>query len=127
MQCAVNGNDPNVGRLLAAIGKQAGRTGLALDPAAVRLGMGGEILFEAGAMRLDPEKERRIHRQLKEAELYASIPPADGLTFRPPVDFPPHERSVEIEVDLGMGAAAAEVLGADRSHEYITENADYRS
>jgi len=34
---------------------------------------------------------------------------------------------VEIEVDLGMGAAAAEVLGADRSHEYITENADYRS
>jgi len=127
VQCAVNGNDPNVGRLLAAIGKQAGRTGLALDPAAVRLGMGGEILFEAGAMRLDPEKERRIHHQLKEAELYASIPPADGLTFRPPVDFPPHERSVEIEVDLGMGAAAAEVLGADRSHEYITENADYRS
>jgi glutamate N-acetyltransferase/amino-acid N-acetyltransferase len=34
---------------------------------------------------------------------------------------------VEIEVDLAMGSAAAEVLGADRSHEYITENADYRS
>jgi glutamate N-acetyltransferase/amino-acid N-acetyltransferase len=127
VQCAVNGNDPNVGRLLAAVGKQAGRTGLALDPAAVRLGMGGEILFEGGAMRLDPEKERRIHQQLKAAELYASVPPADGLTFRPPVDYPPHERSVEIEVDLGMGAAAAEVLGADRSHEYVTENADYRS
>jgi len=127
VQCAVNGNDPNVGRLLAAIGKQAGRTGLALDPAAVRLRMGGEVLFEEGAMRLDPEKERRIHQQLKEAELYASVPPGDGLTFRPPIDYPPHERSVEIEVDLGMGAAAAEVLGADRSHEYITENADYRS
>jgi glutamate N-acetyltransferase/amino-acid N-acetyltransferase len=127
VQCAVNGNDPNVGRLLAAIGKQAGRTGLALDPAAVRLGMGGEILFEGGAMRLDPEKERRIHQQLRAAELYASVPAPDGLTFRPPVDYPPHERSVEIEVDLGMGAAAAEVLGADRSHEYVTENADYRS
>jgi glutamate N-acetyltransferase/amino-acid N-acetyltransferase len=34
---------------------------------------------------------------------------------------------VEIEVDLAMGGSAAEVLGADRSHEYITENADYRS
>jgi glutamate N-acetyltransferase/amino-acid N-acetyltransferase len=43
------------------------------------------------------------------------------------VDYPPHERSVEIEVDLGLGEAAAEVLGADRSHEYVTENADYRS
>jgi glutamate N-acetyltransferase/amino-acid N-acetyltransferase len=34
---------------------------------------------------------------------------------------------VEIEVDLGLGPASAEVLGADRSHEYVTENADYRS
>jgi glutamate N-acetyltransferase/amino-acid N-acetyltransferase len=127
VQCAVNGNDPNVGRLLAAIGKQAGRSGLALDPAAVRLRLGGETIFEKGAMRLDPETERRLHRHMKEAELYASVPPPDGLTFRPPIDYPPHERSVEIEIDLGLGSAAAEVLGADRSHEYVTENADYRS
>jgi glutamate N-acetyltransferase / amino-acid N-acetyltransferase len=64
---------------------------------------------------------------MKDAELYASVPPADGLTFRPPVDYPPHERSVEIEIDLGLGGGSAEVLGADRSHEYVTENADYRS
>jgi glutamate N-acetyltransferase/amino-acid N-acetyltransferase len=127
VQCAVNGNDPNVGRLLAAIGKQAGRSGLALDPAAVRLRLGGETIFEKGAMRLDPETERRLHRHMKEAELYASVPPPDGLTFRPPIDYPPHERSVEIEIDLGLGSASAEVLGADRSHEYVTENADYRS
>ena len=127
VQCAVNGNDPNVGRLIAAVGKQAGAMGLALDPAAVRFRLGGETLFEGGAMRLDPEKERRLHLHMKEAELYASVPPADGLSFRPPVDYPPHERSVEIEVDLGMGGASAEVLGADRSHEYVTENADYRS
>ncbi len=127
VQCAVNGNDPNVGRLLAAVGKQAGRTGLALDPARVRLRLGGETIFENGAMRLDPEKERRLHQHMKEAELYASVPPPDGLSFRPPIDYPPHERSVEIEIDLGLGAASAEVLGADRSHEYVTENADYRS
>jgi glutamate N-acetyltransferase/amino-acid N-acetyltransferase len=30
-------------------------------------------------------------------------------------------------VDLGLGDAAATVLGADRSHEYISENADYRT
>ena len=127
VQCAVNGNDPNVGRLLAAIGKQAGRSGLALDPAAVVLRLGGETIFERGAMRLDPETERRLHLHMKEAELYASVPPPDGLSFRPPVDYPPHERSVEIEIDLGLGGASAEVLGADRSHEYVTENADYRS
>jgi glutamate N-acetyltransferase/amino-acid N-acetyltransferase len=47
--------------------------------------------------------------------------------FRPPVDFPPHERCVEIDVDLGMGTGACQVLGADLTHEYVSENADYRS
>jgi glutamate N-acetyltransferase/amino-acid N-acetyltransferase len=126
-QCAVNGNDPNVGRLLCAIGKYTGREGVALDPAGVRISVGGERILEGGAMRLDPEKERRLVEHLRAAELYATAPAADGITFRPPIDFPPHERSVEIDVDLGAGGAAAEVVGADRSHEYITENADYRS
>jgi glutamate N-acetyltransferase/amino-acid N-acetyltransferase len=126
-QCAVNGNDPNVGRLLCAIGKHAGAAGLPLDPARVRLAMGGEPLLAGGSMQLDPERERRLVSHLRSAELYASVPPADGLTFRPPIAHPPHERCVEIDVDLGLGAGAAEVLGADRSHEYVTENADYRS
>ncbi|HET7752907.1 MAG TPA: bifunctional ornithine acetyltransferase/N-acetylglutamate synthase [Anaeromyxobacteraceae bacterium] len=126
-QCAVNGNDPNVGRLLCAIGKYTGREGIPLEPARVRMAVGGEPILEHGVMQLDAEKERRLVEHLRAAELYASSPAADGLTFRPPVDFPPHERSVEIEVDLGAGSASAEVLGADRSHEYITENADYRS
>lgn len=127
LKCAVNGNDPNVGRIVAALGKQAGATGLALDPARVRIRLGGATIFEDGAMRLDPEKERRLVAHLKGAELYASAPAADGLTFRPPVDYPPHERSVELEVDLGTGGARCEVLGADLTHEYVTENADYRS
>ena len=127
VQCAVNGNDPNVGRLIAAAGKCAGRLGIALDPGRVRLRMGGATIFEDGAMRLDAATEQALHRHMKEAELYASVPPPDGLTFRAPVDFPRHERSVEIELDLGLGDAASETLGADRSHEYITENADYRS
>ncbi len=126
-QCAVNGNDPNVGRLICATGKYLGALDVAVDPARCTFKMGGELLFERGSFRLDPKKEAALVAHLKAAELYASVPPADGLTFRPPVRFPPHERAVEIEVDLGMGAASSTVLGADRSHEYISENADYRS
>jgi glutamate N-acetyltransferase/amino-acid N-acetyltransferase len=127
VQCAVTGNDPNVGRILAAAGKAAGNRGVPLDPSRVRLRMGGETIFEGGAMRLDEATERRLHEHMKAAELYATVPAPDGLTFRPPVDYPPHERSVELHLDLGMGGGACEVLGADRTHEYVTENADYRS
>jgi glutamate N-acetyltransferase/amino-acid N-acetyltransferase len=109
------------------VGKHVGALGLPVDPARVRIRMGGELLLEGGAMRLDPGREQRLVAHLRAAELYASVPPPDGLTFKPPVDYPPHERSVELEVDLGAGGAEAEVLGADRTHEYITENADYRS
>ncbi len=127
LKAAVNGNDPNVGRLLCAVGKVAGAAGIPLDPARAVMRVGGETVLEGGAMRLDPEKERRLVAHLKAAELYQSVAPADGLTFRAPLDFPPHERRVEIEIDLGLGAGACAVLGADLSHEYVTENADYRS
>jgi glutamate N-acetyltransferase / amino-acid N-acetyltransferase len=126
LKAAVNGNDPNVGRLLCAAGKVADAAGIALDPARVVMKVGGETVLEGGAMRLDPAKEERLVRHMKQAELYASAPSADG-NFRPPVDYPPHERRVEIEIDLGLGAGACAVLGADLTHEYVTENADYRS
>ena len=127
LKCAVNGNDPNVGRLLCAVGKFVGREGIAIDPARVRIRMAGEVLLEGGVMHLDPEKEERLVAHMKGAELYASAPAADGLTFKPPRDWPAHERSVELEIDLGAGRASCEVLGADLTHEYVTENADYRS
>jgi glutamate N-acetyltransferase / amino-acid N-acetyltransferase len=127
LKAAVNGNDPNVGRLLCAVGKHAGAAGIPLDPARAVMRVGGETVLEGGAMRLDPEKERRLVAHLRGAELYASVAPADGVSFRPPVDFPPHERRVEIEIDLGLAGGACAVLGADLSHEYVTENADYRS
>jgi glutamate N-acetyltransferase/amino-acid N-acetyltransferase len=126
-QCAVAGNDPNVGRLVCAVGKYVGSLDEALDLSRARIHMGGIELLSNGVFRLDPDKERRLVAHLKSAELYASVAPADGLTFRPPIQYPPHERSVEIEIDLGAGHAEATVLGADRTHEYISENADYRS
>ncbi|HEY6100714.1 MAG TPA: bifunctional ornithine acetyltransferase/N-acetylglutamate synthase, partial [Anaeromyxobacter sp.] len=127
LKAAVNGNDPNVGRLLCAAGKHAGAGGIPIDPSRVVMKVGGEVVLEGGAMRLDPAKESRLVRHMKAAETYASVPPPDGLTFRPPIDFPPHERRVEIAIDLALGDASCAVLGADLTHEYVTENADYRS
>ena len=126
-QCAVAGNDPNVGRLVCAIGKHVGALDLGLDMSRTRLAMGDIELLSGGVFQLDPGKEQRLIQHLRGAELYASVAPADGLTFRPPVSYPPHEKSVQISVDLGLGIASALVLGADRTHEYISENADYRS
>ena len=126
-QCAVCGNDPNVGRLVMAVGKQVGATRPGLDLGRMRLTMGGHLLFSDGVFRLDPDVERHLVAHLSAAEMYTSTPPADGVTFVPPHRFPPHERAVEIGVELGLGAIGCTILGADRSHEYISENADYRS
>jgi glutamate N-acetyltransferase/amino-acid N-acetyltransferase len=125
-KCAVAGNDPNVGRLVQAVGKFVGASGMALPLDRTRMKLGGVTIVEKGEFFLDPTKEGALVAHLKAAELYASAPPQDGV-FTPPIDFPPHERCVEIDIDLGQGGAQATVLGADLTHEYVSENADYRS
>ena len=125
-KCAVAGNDPNVGRLVQAIGKYVGAAGLPLDLSKLRARIGGQEIFAEGAFRLNYEKEAALVEHLRGAELYRSQPTADGA-YAPPVDYPTHERSVEIEVELGTGAGEATVFGGDLTHEYVSENADYRS
>ena len=125
-KCAVAGNDPNVGRLVQAIGKSAGALPAPLDLTKLRLQMGGIEIFSNGVFRLDPSKETALVDHLRSAELYASAAPKDGV-FAPPIDFPRHERCVEIEADLGSGSANVTILGGDLTHEYVSENADYRS
>jgi glutamate N-acetyltransferase/amino-acid N-acetyltransferase len=125
-KCAVAGNDPNVGRLVQAVGKHVGAHAAATDLSRLRLSLGGVEIFANGSFQLDPGKEAALVAHLRGAELYASAPPKDGV-FAPPIDYPPHERCVEIEVEIGNGAATAVVLGGDLTHEYVSENADYRS
>jgi glutamate N-acetyltransferase/amino-acid N-acetyltransferase len=125
-KCAIAGNDPNVGRLIQAIGKYVGAHAPGTDLSKLRAAIGGIEIFANGVFQLDPKKETALVAHLKSAELYASAPPKDGV-FAPPIDFPPHERAVELEIDVGNGAAAGVVLGGDLTHEYVSENADYRS
>lgn len=126
LKCAIAGNDPNVGRLIQAIGKHVGIHAPDINLTNIRVTLGGEIIFENGVFRLDPSVEKRLVAHLQQAELYPSAIPADGV-FKPTVDFPAHERCVEISIDLAVGSDSATVLGADLTHEYVSENADYRS
>ena len=125
-KCAVAGNDPNVGRLVQAIGKYVGASGVKADLSKLRAKMGGVEIFANGVFQLSPEKEIALVAHMKSAELYASAPSKDGV-FAAPIDFPRHERCVELEIDVGNGVASATVLGGDLTHEYVSENADYRS
>jgi glutamate N-acetyltransferase/amino-acid N-acetyltransferase len=125
-KCAVAGNDPNVGRLIQAIGKHVGAHAAGTNISNLRATMGGTEIFAQGVFQLNPEKEAALVAHLRGAELYTSAPSPEGI-FAAPIDFPPHERCVELEIDLGNGAASATVLGGDLTHEYVSENADYRS
>jgi glutamate N-acetyltransferase / amino-acid N-acetyltransferase len=125
-KCAVAGNDPNVGRLIQAIGKLAGAQPTKNDLSKLRATMGGIEIFADGVFQLSPEKEVALTAHLRAAELYPSAPPKDGV-FSAPINYPPHERCVELAIDVGNGAASATVLGGDLTHEYVSENADYRS
>jgi glutamate N-acetyltransferase / amino-acid N-acetyltransferase len=125
-KCAVAGNDPNVGRLVQAIGKHVGAHAPDTDLSKLRAWMGGVEIFARGVFQLNPEKEAALVAHLRQAELYASAAPTNGV-FTAPIDYPPHQRCVEVEIDLGSGEESAVVLGGDLTHEYVSENADYRS
>jgi glutamate N-acetyltransferase / amino-acid N-acetyltransferase len=125
-KCAVAGNDPNVGRLVQAVGKYVGVAAPGCDLSKTRMRLGGVSIVADGQFALDPSKEAELVAHLRDAEMYESAPPVDGV-FTPPVQYPPHERSVNIEIDLGQGTSQATILGADLTHEYVSENADYRS
>lgn len=125
-KCAIAGNDPNVGRLVQAIGKHLGESTPAFDVSDMTLKLGGHEIFRDGVFQLNPSKETALVAHLEQAELYRSAPDERG-NYSPPIDFPAHERQVEIEVDFGQGPGHATVIGGDLTHEYVTENADYRS
>lgn len=116
VKSAIYGNDPNVGRILAAIGDYLGNAGKELDVSRVRLSLGDTAVFDGGQFRLDFETEKQLSDYLSSAQ------------FDPEVKgYPPHDHTVDIWAELGRGKAKTEVIGSDLSYEYVRENADYRT
>jgi glutamate N-acetyltransferase/amino-acid N-acetyltransferase len=91
-------SDPNLGRILAAVG-YAGITDL--DVAQVELYLDDVHVATRGGRH--PEyREEDGQRVMKQAE-------------------------IAVRVDLGRGDASATVWTCDLSHDYVSINADYRS
>jgi glutamate N-acetyltransferase/amino-acid N-acetyltransferase len=95
-------SDPNLGRILAAIG-YAGIDDLDVSRVRVWLGSAGEkILVSAQGGRAESYREEDGARIMQAAE-------------------------ITVHVDLGGGAANATVWTCDLSYDYVKINADYRS
>lgn len=116
VKSAIFGNDPNVGRIISAIGDFLGNHQVDLDIKPMIIKMGETEIFSHGAFMLSPVKEEQLFQYLKQAQLN---PGEKG--------YPLHENSVEIEVILGQGEKCYTVIGSDLTYEYVRENADYRS
>ena len=116
VKTAIFGNDPNVGRILMALGDFAGTIDSPFNPKQTEIRLGNETVFTEGAFRLDGEKEDNLSEYL----LDTAMEPEIG-------GYPQHQKCVEISIDLGMGKERAEVVGSDLSYGYVKENADYRS
>ncbi|MFP4483474.1 MAG: bifunctional ornithine acetyltransferase/N-acetylglutamate synthase [Spirochaetaceae bacterium] len=116
VKTAVYGNDPNVGRIIAALGDAAGNNSIVIDAGRMTVSLGAETIFRDGVFHLDRDKEARLCEYLADTGM---DPGVEG--------FPQHERVVEIAVDLRAGCEEATVLGTDLTHDYIRKNADYRT
>lgn len=95
-------SDPNLGRILAAIG-YADIPALDVDAVRVWLGSEGEeVLVAEKGGRAETYREEDGARIMKSAE-------------------------IGVRIDLGRGSVSAKVYSCDFSYEYVKINADYRS
>lgn len=97
VKTALAGEDPNWGRIVAAVGK-AGEDANR-DHLSIRF---GDILVAEKGWRAETYRE------------------ADGAAYF-------KRRELDIRVDVGVGKSSATVWTCDLTHEYISVNADYRS
>ncbi len=98
VKTAMFASDPNVGRLLMAIGK-VGINGL--DPYSVKVFVNGLAVFEKGLLHPGYSEEKG-----------SVVMQASDIT---------------VLVDLGMGGHQASIYTSDLSHDYVSINAEYRT
>ena len=116
VKTAVFGNDPNVGRIVSAVGDYTGNAGETIRADRLRVRLGEEEIFAGGCFQLDADKEDRLCAYLRSRAFES-----------PRAPWPRHDRTVDIEIILDGEAPPVEVLGSDLSYDYVRENADYRS
>lgn len=127
VKCAISGNDPNVGRIVAAIGSLIGaypQESTGLNWKDLSLSLGGVQIFEKNGFQLDPTKEEQLYEYLKHCQLYPSTVTEHDRNY------PYHSRSVELDVFFPQTTQpheVIEVIGSDLTKEYVEINADYRS
>ena len=100
VKTAMHGGDPNWGRIISSAGAAHGRAGRLPERVARAVrGHGGR--GRGGLPCLEDDRARM----------------AAGMKLP----------EIDIELDLGLGTASAELFFADMGHEYITINAEYHS
>ena len=99
LKAAVHGRDPNWGRVASAAGnaRRPDGTGVALRPEALRIAICGTTVYAGEPVLFDAQAVRRA------------------------MDAP----GVSIDLDLGLGDAAAEAWGCDLTEAYVRENSEY--
>jgi len=113
VKTAIAGNDPNVGRIVSAIGKyQVSRP---IDLRKLSVKMATEQIFRNAAIVTDARKERILKEYLKKTK--QDVDKA----------FPSNDRCVDIFIHCAQGNGEAEVLGSDFTKEYVKINAEYRT
>ena len=125
VKCAVSGCDPNVGRLIGAVGDYLGK----IDSEKAKkmtetmtLKLGGITIFENNAMLLDPQKEQILSDYMYDSMLYPNEVPEHERNY------PTHFKTVDIAINFGnTWGGSSTVIGSDLTKEYVEVNADYRS
>lgn len=118
VKTAIYGNDPNVGRLLAAAGDaidtwDPDRT-VSADELSITIGE--TTVYRDGAFALNGEAERLLAEYLRDR----AMEPAG-------VSVPQPQPAVDIAFRFGSTGGETTVFGSDLSYEYVRENADYRT
>ena len=113
---AIHGNDPNVGRIMAALGSQAARMQLPLAMQRVVLTMGEHELYRDGVFCLNNQIEQQLTHYLQTRAFDTTLH-----------GYPQRAETVKIAISLGSGKQQATLRGGDLTEAYIHENADYRS
>ena len=97
VKSAVNGADPNWGRLVMAVGKSGAR----VVPEKLSLAIGDVVIFRHGVpVPIAARNRQKLMRLMR-------------------------RKQVSFNVDLNLGSAASHWLGCDLSHQYVTINAQY--